>query len=208
VRSPEAFGEHHDFVVALGMFFSPEEASLERLDAEDVEEAFRDEHGLEYFGTLAAGVVEAVWLDAGQLLEARRPSTPVEKITGRNILSTRVGGVTFKQREEALGFLIGKRAQQDLRHDAERGDGRGHAEREDGDRRDRKAGLLAPLAEAVTQIVDRLQIGDVALAHPERIDERSECVTDDRDLRIPAGGGKLAFPFEPPFPAQPRRHEA
>ena len=66
------------------------------------------------------------------------------------------------------------------------------------------------LPEAVAQIVDRLQVGDVALPDPERIDERSERMPRRvaRRVAMSAGGRQLALPFAAPFVAEPRRHQA
>ena len=205
VRSPEVFGEHDDAVVALGVLLGPEETAGERLNAKGVEEAFGDEHGLEHFGTLAAGVVEAVRIDAGELLEAGGPGAPVEEIAWRDVAAAGRVALPLKQRDDPFRIGVGKRAQQDLRDDAERRDRRRHAERKDADRGDRKAGLLAPLAEAVTQIVDRLQIGDVALANPERIDERSEGMPHDRRCEPARRAGGAAAESSP---SHSRRHSS
>src|SRR5688500_6402009 len=68
--------------------------------------------------------------------------------------------------------------------------------------------MLAKLPETVADIVNRLEIRDVALPDPEGIDERSKSVTDDRRPRIVSDRGELALPFAAPLLAQAARHEA
>ena len=190
-------------MVAALVFVGQEVAAKQWLDAEYVEKPLGDVYRAPHLGPVAAGVVVAVWIACGKLRKTRRACPPIHEVCRRHVVAARRGRLPFPYRDDAIGVGIGQRPLQNLRHDAEGRHGGGHAQGQDGDSGEREPAVLPHLPQAVAQIVDRPQIGDVALSNPECVDKRSECTADHAGIP----GSKLAFPFHQPFTPQPRRYE-